>query len=59
MRKTYRIETRAVSTITYEIDCDSEEEARANYVEGTIVRNEWDYDDVLRVKQIDVAEVQP
>lgn len=53
--KTYRVLTRAVSTITYEIDADNEAEARKFYTEGTKVRDEWDYDDIESVVQIDHA----
>lgn len=56
-RKTYRIVTRAVSSITYEIDAESEEEAREFYTMGTVVRNEWDYDDIESVVEVEQQPV--
>lgn len=57
--KTFRVITRVVSEIIYEIDCEDEAEARCNYSEGTVVKDECLYDDIEAVVQIDVAEVKP
>ena len=52
---TFRVTTRLVCVETYEIECDTKEEAEKYFVEGTLIRTDEEYVDVEEVKEIEAC----